>query len=139
MDQTLALGWMQAQARSRATAYRRVLGLNLVLYAALAIFAISAPAALAQLIGLPQAPVGWVRGWGGLLLALCALYLPGFRRPLGFRYANVIGIPIRLLLAILYLCLGSGFLWLAIFEAVFGIALAILYFNLAKAELMSRP
>ena len=53
------------------------------------------------------------------------------------------GIAGRLGFALRYVALalgGSpGFLWLAVFDLSFGLALATLYFALARAELMSRP
>jgi hypothetical protein len=140
MDQTLSLGWTQAQARSRSTTYRRVLGLNLLIYMALALVALAVPGALSRAMALPPGtPSAWVAAWGGLLLVLSALYLPGLVKPVELRYANAVGIPARLVLAVVYLCLGRGFLWLAALEAVFAILLGMLYFKLAIAELMSRP
>jgi len=140
MDQTLSLGWTKGQAASRTKTYRRVLGINLVLYLVLAIVAIALPAVLATLVDLPaSAPTGWVRAWGALLIVMCLLYLPAYLRPFDFRYGNVIGIPVRLLLAVVYLCAGPGFAWLAAFEAVFCVVLGLLYFSAAKAKLMSRP
>jgi hypothetical protein len=140
MDQTLSLGWMQAQARSRRVTYERVLALNLILYVILSLFAIISPATLSELIGLPDpVPSGWFRAWGGLLLLVSALYIPGLLDPVHWRWGNIVGIVGRFVMAILYLFLGGPFLLFALFEAAFALLLAVLYFRLFEAELMSRP
>ena len=140
MDQTLSLGWMQAQARSRCLTYQRVLALNLILQAVLALFAIISPATLSELIGLPDPiPSGWLRVWAGMLLLVTALYIPGLLDPVRWRWGNVAGIVGRFGMAILYLFLGGPFLWFALFDAAFALLLSFLYFGLFEAELMSRP
>lgn len=145
MDQTLSLGWTQAEARSRKAAYKRVLAANLVLHVAIALFAILFPAALSHLVGLPASyPSGWMRAWGGMLLLTTALYLPGYVDPVRERWPNVIGIVGRAGMALLFLlialCAGlRGFLWFAVFDGAFAAALVVTYFRLFRAELMSRP
>ena len=42
-------------------------------------------------------------------------------------------------MVLVYLTLGGGFLWFAAFDLAFAVALSLLYLNLLKAELMSRP
>ncbi|WP_439576731.1 hypothetical protein [Elioraea sp.] len=145
MDQTLSLGWTQAEARSRRTAYQRVLASNLVLQAAIALFAILFPATLSHLVGLPAAyPSSWMRAWGAMLLLATLLYLPGYFDPVRVRWPNVIGIVGRAGMALLFLlialCAGlRGFLWLALLDGAFAAALVLTYFRLFRAELMSRP
>jgi hypothetical protein len=56
-----------------------------------------------------------------------------------WRWGNVVGIVGRFVMAVLYLFLGGPFLLLALFEAAFALLLSVLYLNLFKAELMSRP
>lgn len=145
MDLTLSLGWMQAEARSRQTSYRRILRLALVVEAAVGLAALVAPAWFSSLLGMPPVAeipptTGWARAWGGLLLLAAALQVPALLDPVRRRWGNAIGIVGRLLLALfLYLPLGGGFLWLALAEGGLGLALAVLYFGLFRAELMSRP
>ena len=59
---------------------------------------------------------------------------PGFRRA-----PNVIGILGRLWMAIIWTFCGGGFLWLALFDFVFFLILALLYLRFLQATLMSRP
>lgn len=140
MDQTLSLGWMQAQARSRRVTYQRALALNLILHVVVALFAIISPATLSDLIGLPDPiPSGWLRAWAGMLLLVSTLYIPGLVDPVRWRWGNIIGIVGRVLTAVLYLFLGGPFLVFALFDAAFALLLGVLYLNLFEAELMSRP
>ena len=140
MDQTLSLGWMQTQARSRRVTYKRALALNLILYVVLALFAIISPATLSELIGLPDPlPSGWLRAWAGMLLLVTALYIPGLIDPVRWRWGNIVGIAARFVMAVLYLFLGGPFLVFALFDAAFALLLGVLYFNLFEAELMSSP
>ncbi|MCL4801736.1 MAG: hypothetical protein KJ025_19245 [Burkholderiales bacterium] len=145
MTQTLSLGWTQAEARSRRSSYRRLLAVNLVLTALVALLAIVSPATLAHLLGLPAAtPSAWPRAWGGMVLLAVLLYLPGWFEPVRARWANVVGIAGRGGMALLYLLVAlcgdvRGFLWLALYDGGFAAALAVGYFRLFRAELMSRP
>jgi Na+-driven multidrug efflux pump len=145
MDQTLSLGWTQAEARSRKDTYKRVLAVSLVVQAVIALLAILFPATLSHLLGLPSAtPSGWLRAWGVTLLLVTLLYFPGYTDPVRVRWPNVIGILGRVGTALLFLLLGlgaglRGFLWLALIDGVFAAALVVTYFRLFRAELMSRP
>jgi uncharacterized membrane protein len=145
MDQTLSLGWTQAEARSRKDTYRRVLAVSLMVQALIAVLAILFPATLSHLLGLPAAyPSGWLRAWGGLLVLVTLLYLPGYIDPVRVRWPNVVGIIGRVGTALLFLILAlgaglRGFLWLALIDAGFTAALVVTYFRLFRAELMSRP
>jgi len=140
VDQTLSLGWSQGEANSRRTSYQRALRLALFLDAALALYALLAPTSFSALLRLPAPQTsGWVSAWGGLLLITAALHIPGLLDPVRRRWANLVGIAGRFLLTLLYLLLGGGFLWLALLQAGLGLTLAILYFGLFRAELMSRP
>jgi hypothetical protein len=144
VNQSLSLGWTQSDTAARRANFRRVLGINLILHVVIGLAAVLAPRWLSGLVGLSETlQPGWVSAWGGMVLLVTALYLPGYREPLRARWPNLVGIAGRLGFALLYVALalgGSpGFLWLAVFDLSFGLALATLYFALARAELMSRP
>jgi len=140
VDQTLTLGWTRQEAAARRRVYQRALWLALGLEILLGLYALLAPASLSALLGLPSPrPEGWVRIWGALLLFAAALHVPGVLDPVRRRWASLVGISGRFALAVLYAILSGGFLWLALIEAGLGFLLAILYFSLFKAELMSRP
>ena len=62
------------------------------------------------------------------------------------RWPNIVGILGRAATAGLFLALGlcggaalRGFLWLALLDGAFAFALAVSYFRLFRAEIMSRP
>lgn len=147
MTQTLSLGWTQAEARTRRASYRRLLAVSLILQGLIGLYAILAPAGLAHLLGLPPAfPSGWTRAWGAMLLLVTLLSLPGQIEPLRVRWPNIVGILGRAGTAGLFLALGlcggaavRGFLWLALLDGAFALALAVSYFRLFRAEIMSRP
>lgn len=145
MDQTLSLGWMQAEARKRRSAFHRLLRITLVIEVLLGLAALLAPGWFTALLGMPPiaqiaAVTGWTRAWGALLVVMAAFQIPSLLDPVRHRWGNVVGIAARLLLAVVvYLPLGHGFLWLFLLEGGLGAVLAILYFNLFRAELMSRP
>lgn len=147
MDQTLNLGWTQARTHSLERRYRQVLGFNLLLLVLVGLWAILAPASLAQAARLPlEETMPMFRAWGGMVLLAVLLYLPGWLQPLRIRWPNVVGILGRFGMGTLFLLMAlfggaalRGLLWFALFDLIFAAALAILYFRLAEAELMSRP
>ena len=51
----------------------------------------------------------------------------------------LLGIVGRNLIAILYILLGGGFLWLALFDGLFGLALYVTYRRVIISELQTRP
>jgi hypothetical protein len=145
VNQTLSLGWTQAEARSRIDAYRRLLAVNLVLQALFGLVAVLCPAWIAGLLGVPANPSAWLRGWGALLMLISLLYVPAWYVPVRARFAGPVGILGRFMTGGLYLLISlhgpdaRGFIWLALFELGFATALAFSYFAAFRAELMSRP
>lgn len=144
MDQTLGIGWTRNEAAARLADFRRILGANLALQVVIGVTAIAAPRWLSTQVGLDE-PVqpGWVCAWGGMLLLVTALYVPGWLQPVRERVLNVAGILGRIGLAVLYLIMGlalaKGFLWFAGFDFVFAVVLTVLFLRLGRAELMARP
>lgn len=68
-----------------------------------------------------------------------ALQIPASKEPVRRRWSNLVGIAGRLVLGVVYLLLGGGYLWLALIEASSALLLVHLYYRLGRAELMSRP
>jgi hypothetical protein len=139
MDDTLSIGWTQDWARSRRSAYRGLLKLALLIEAAVGAVALVWPYWLASLLtgGSMVAP-DWMRAWGVLVLLFCLVQLPGLGDPQRNRGPNVIGIVGRFAQALTYLLVGGPF-WFGVVEGVFFLLLAILYYRLCIAELMTRP
>ena len=140
MTDALTIGWTRAQAERRRTVYRRLLALNLILQVVLGLVAIVVPAWLAKTAHLPGPPPdGWIRLWGVMLLITATLYVPGYIQPVFVRWPNVIGILARFALALVYVCLGEGFRWFALYEVLFAAVLAWSYGRLLRDELMAEP
>ena len=135
----LSLAASRAAAAKAQKRYRCVLALDRGLRAAAALAALLAPGFLLGLLGIEVGPTAWVRAWGGLLLVVTALLLAGWFLPVRVRGANAIGIGGRGVLALVYLLLGGGFLWLALAEAAAAALLFWLYFRLFVREIMTRP
>jgi hypothetical protein len=126
-------------ARRRAT-YRSILGCNLVLQFALGILMLAAPLWFYRFLDLvPSSAADLVRIWGMMLLLLVALYAAGWFDPIYTRWPNTVGIVGRYATGLLYLCLRGRFLWFALFDGVFAVALTWAYSQAIRAELMSRP
>jgi hypothetical protein len=139
MTNELRLGWTRQKAVAAADAYRRLLAFNLVLQVVLGLTALTMPDRLSSWLGLAADATGWLRAWGFWQIAAILFYVPGWLDPVDRRWPNLVGVPLRLASAVLFAFLGGGFLWLALFDAVFALALAHVYWRLLRAELMSRP
>lgn len=140
MTDALRIGWTQAEAASRRRTYRRLLLTVLIVQVAAGLLALIWPLHLSDWLGLPAPfPESWLRVVGAMLLITAVLYAPGYINPVFVRFPNVVGIVARFGLAILYLCLGGNFRWLALYELIAAVALGLTYQRLIGAELMSRP
>ena len=125
---------------TRVDAYRRLLQVSIALNILIALFVLIWPGGFTSLLNLPDAyPAAWPRLWAALWIGVNLLYIPGAISPLTTRYPNVLGIVIRLAVALLFLLQGGGFLWMALYEAVFGLALLVTYRSALRANLMSKP
>lgn len=133
------LDFANAEAAHRRAIYRGILGCNLVLQLALSIVMLAAPLWVSGFVALAPVTAGFVRIWGLMLLLLSTLCAAGWFDPIYTRWPNIVGIAGRFATALLYLSLGGGLLWLAVYDAVFAGALAWAYVQLITAELMTRP
>ena len=142
MNEALTLSWSRAQAADRARLYRRILGINLGINVALGLFAVVAPASLANLLGqLPPGPeaAAWLRRWGIALIFMAALYTTGWLRPTTARIPNLVGLVERAVTGIACLLLGSGLVLIGLYALAFALLLAWTYYRLFQAELATRP
>jgi hypothetical protein len=140
MTDSLSIGWTRAKADGRRAVYRRLFGFNLILQSLIAVFVLVNPTVPLDFLGLSGGDAeDWIRVWAGMVLLASALQLPGFLEPIFNRLPNVVGILGRLGMAILFLSLGGGFLWLAAFDAVFAVLLFLTYRRAIIAELQTRP
>ena len=141
MAEVLSIGWTQAAARRALRAYRGVLGTSLVVQSLAALVALFWPSGLAGLLGLAEVvpALDWMQVWGVMVLMASAFQISGLIDPTINRLSNLIGITGRGAMAILYVCLGGGFYWLALFDGLFAVLLFIAYRRCVIAELQTRP
>lgn len=138
MSDALNLGWCENEARTKRRQFQQVLLVYLAIYAILGVVGVLFPGLLARLFGV-EPPYGWLRGLGAMMLLAAALYLPGWQDPLRSKWPNLVGGIARFLLAIVWIVVGGGFLWLGLFELVSAIVLGLLLYSCFTAELQSRP
>jgi hypothetical protein len=113
--------------------YRLVLMTSIVLNMAAGVFIMFWPDSFANVTGQPEAfPDTWPRHWGWQLLAINALYLPGYRDPLVHRWPNWCGIVIRLSFALFFFSQGDGFIPMGIYDGLSGLALLATYIPVVK-------
>lgn len=129
----------RTEASHRLATYRGLLASNLVLQTALGVVMLVAPIWISTIVAVPPSAIALVRVWGLMLLFLVVLYTAGWFDPIFTRWPNVVGILARGVSALLYLALGGGFLWFALFDALFAGALFWAYSQAIRAELMTRP
>ena len=141
MTDSLSIGWTRAEAAKALKSHRRLYGINLALQSAVAVIVLIWPSAMLDLVNLPapDAATDWARVWALMVLLASAFQIPGYLDPIYNRLPNVIGIVGRAVMAILYLLLGGGFLWLALFDGAFAVALYVTYRRTVIAELQTRP
>ena len=140
MSYALTISWSQDQAKTRKDTYQRVLGFNMLLHLGIGLLCMFAPYFVSETFGLPPpVPSGWIRGWGATLILVTALYIPGLQDPLRSRYPNIAGVVGRVWMAATWFFIGGGLVWFGVFDLLFAIILAWLYYRYCVAELMSRP
>ncbi len=129
----------RTEAARKRTTYRRILGAAVITQALAGLVMLAAPAWVAHVLAVGPAAEGVVRVWGFVLLVVAALYMPGWIDPIYQRWPNVVAILGRCVGVVLYLLLGGGFLWFAVFDAGFAVALSWTYAQAIRSELMTRP
>ncbi|TYC55766.1 hypothetical protein FMN50_12110 [Rhodobacterales bacterium] len=140
MSDSLSLGWSQSDARRKRDAYRRLLAVNLALQSLLALIVLIYPSGLLSLLALDgPGALPWARVWAAMVLLASAFQVPALLEPVNQRLPSVIGITGRFGMTILYLCLGGGFLWLALFDGIFAVLLFMLFQRAILGELQTRP
>lgn len=135
------LSGARAAAARAQVRFGRVLAAVLGLQALAGLVALVAPLGAASWIGSapPVDAAGWVRAWAGMMLVAALFQLPGLVDAIGARSAIVAAIVARFALALLYLLLGGGFVWLAVFEGMAAVATLLAFQALIRAEIMTRP
>ena len=98
------------------------------------------PSTVVHLLGLPPAlSIEWVSYAGLFLIILTGTYVPLRLFPEANLYMAHYVIGLRFVFVVFFLWAGGGFLWFALFDAIFGIWLATTYWRGFQAELMANP
>ena len=140
MNATLAATSNLAEATNTLATYRRILMISILLNLLIGAFILISPATYAAMLNMPEAfPATWPRHWGAQLIAINLLYLPGLLSPIGYRYPNILGILIRLTFAVFFFTQGGGFIWMGLYDGLFGCLLGWTYWRAWRADLMSKP
>jgi hypothetical protein len=140
MTDALSMRWSDAFAREREATYRKAFGFNLALQLVIGLCCLLAPTFVCHLFGAaPPQPIGWMRGWGALLILVAALCFPGLQSPMRSRYPNIVGIVGRAWTGLAWLFIARGFVWLGLVDLSFAIILGWLFYRACIAEIMNRP
>jgi hypothetical protein len=115
--------------------YQLLFGVSIVANVGIATACVFAPAWFAGMVGLHWDPeIGpFCRAWGGTLLALHTVYLPGLTDPLGQRWINLSSIAIKLGMPLVFLTNGPGFLPFALWDLGWAAVLAAYWWILWRA------
>ena len=123
-----------ARPSSAIRRYRILLMLSIVSNVIIGFFIMIAPDAFTNLLGQPAAsPQTWPRHWGFQLLAINALYLPGYRDPVQHRWPNWAGILIRATFALFFFSQGDGFVTMGLYDGASAIALLLTYLPVVRS------
>ena len=115
--------------------YRMVLITSIALNVGAGFFIMFWPDAFTNLFNQPEAfPDTWPRHWGWQLLAINALYMPGYWNPIVNRWPNYCGIVIRLSFALFFFSQGGGFVMMGVYDGISGLALLFAYLPVLKMQ-----
>ena len=140
MSDGLALSWSTEMAERERGNYRLVIGVLLILDAAMALALVLAPAGAIRLLAVGDpASAAWARIAGLLALIVVAMLWTGRRHPNRAKLVNVIGIVTRFLFGVALILIGGRLLWLGLFEAVAALVMFRFYYRFFAALVMARP
>ena len=140
MSDAQTLSFTKAQTASRLRTYKvlfivRILG-NLVV----CFWCVFDPVGFAHLVFQPDPyPQAWPRVWGATLLGLHAVYWPGLRNPLFYRWPNWCSIGIKFFMTIIFISSGHFFYPFALWDFSFGVILLVAYYRLLLANVRGDP
>ena len=113
--------------------YRLTLITSIVLNLAAGVFIMFWPDTFTNVAGQPEAfPDTWPRHWGWQLLAINALYMPGYWDPVANRWPNWCGIVIRLSFALFFFSQGDGFVPMGWYDGISGLALLLTWLPVVR-------
>lgn len=129
-----------ADRLGRFDAFRRWLRIamaaNVLVGLALLVF----PESLRALLSLPPAASAiYLRYIGLFIVVVTASYTPAAVFPPAARFLGIYAVLVRVVFVVFFLIAGGGFLWFALFDAVFGVILASTFLAGVRDDLDKRP
>lgn len=140
-DLSLTRGFTADAARKASDSYRTVVGVICLLEVAAAVAMLISPRGVARLLGAADSfdQLGWVRFAGVVLAVMAALFFCGRRNPDSAKAINLLGMIGHALIGLVLILSGDGLLLPGLLLLAAGFLLAIFYFRLFRAVVMSRP
>lgn len=122
------------------TLFKQIVRLRILALLAIALYALIDPAGFVALLrGGEDVDHDWVRGVGALLIFIAFAYLPSAIAPSRTHVANLFPLLAPVIPAILFVWIGGPFLWLALVELAFMLALHLSFRRDALRWLMAQP
>jgi hypothetical protein len=107
---------------------------SIVMNIAVGFYIMFMPDSFTTLLHQPDAsPDTWPRHWGFQLLAINALYMPGYWNPARNRWPNWCGIVIRGTFSLFFFSQGDGFVRMGIYDGLSCLALLFTYLPVARS------
>jgi hypothetical protein len=140
MREAHTLSYTKARTASRLSTYQVLFVISILGNLVVCLWCIFDPVAFAHLVFQPDPyPEAWPRVWGATLLGLHAVYWPGLRNPLFYRWPNWCSVGIKFFMVIIFVSSGRYFYPFALWDFSFGIILLIAYYRLLLADVKGTP
>jgi len=140
MSETQTLSFTAAQTASRLRVYKALFAISILGNLAVGFWCIFDPAGFAHALLHPDPyPAAWPRIWGAMLVGLQAVYWPGLRNPLFYRWPNWSSIAIKFFMTLVFLSSGRLFFAFAAWDFSFGVILLVAYSRLLQADIRGKP
>ncbi len=122
------------------TLFKQIIRLRILALLAIALYALIDPAGFLKLLGGgDDVSHDWVRGVGALFIFIAFAYLPSAIAPSRTHLSNLFPLIAPVIPAILFVWIGGPFLWLALLELAFLLALHLSFRRDAVRWLMAQP
>ena len=140
MTDTLSIGWTRSDADRKISAFKRAFGFITAVQLIVAFIYLLWPTLALNTVGLdPATGNEWSSVWAATLILVTLYQFPGLLDPVRNRFTVVMAVFARVWMSVTFLILGGSYYYFAAFDIIFGTIIAITYYRLVIAELMTRP
>jgi uncharacterized protein YjeT (DUF2065 family) len=124
----------------RYDAFRRWLRIAMAANVVVGLTLLIIPETVRELLSLPVAASAiYLRYIGLFIVVVTVSYTPAAVFPPAARFLGLYAILVRLVFVVFFLVAGGGFLWFALFDAVFSIILVVTFLAGVRDDLAKRP